>query len=413
MWIFALLAFFSPLGVSLGGGLMLLALVLRRRDWGALARPSVVLSLVFAVYVLVRGWAAMQAYPMHHDIAKYTQGWAWLALWFVPAFWMGRAVNSDRVVLVLALTGLLVGSVMSVHEHGTTILTAGRDDFRIRPISLSLFCGFFLLAVWIHLPALWPRLRGATTWLRMIVGAAALLCSAVLVQIIIRGQSRGAWLAMLVAAFLLAIWTWRRYASSVRASVRSGVIVALVALGAILVMANAEFILYKLNLEKHAASVVLSQGLEAAPVTSMTHRLAMWEYVLKTLPHHPVFGIGPAVGEYLTADSPNPKLHNPEHDNEPFEHFHNLFFQAAMDLGLVGLVLLVAIVGFALGDAVRNVRAGRGDPARLAFVVIALVMTGIWSLFDFRAVYWDWRGFWFLLMSTVFYVSVPREAGEP
>ena len=61
LWIFALLAFYSPLGVSLGGGLMLLALLLQWRDWRELARPSVILSLVFAVYAFARGWVAADA----------------------------------------------------------------------------------------------------------------------------------------------------------------------------------------------------------------------------------------------------------------------------------------------------------------------------------------------------------------
>lgn len=410
--LFSLLAFTSPIGISLGSILMLAALMLEREYWAQLATPSVMLSLVFAIYVLVRGGLAMHAFPAHDDIPRHMLGWLGLAFWFVPAFWISRVEGRDRYMLLLALTGLLAGSFVGAYEHGVTIFTAGRDDFRIRPISLSLYCSFLLFAIWIYLPDQWHRLKAFPAWMRGLLAVGAVLCTGVLVQILIRGQSRGSWLAVLISTLVLIGWSWRRYRSSVSLRLRAGIVAFLVAVGAGLVMVNSDFILRKLTFENHVAQAVYSDGLDAAPVSSMTHRLALWAFAIETIPQHVFFGVGPAVGEYLMADSEDPKLQSPQNSYEPFDHFHNFYLQALMDLGIVGFVLFVAMVAAALREAVRNVRHGGGDKVRLVFAGIALLTTAIWSLFDFRAVHWDWRGYWYLLMSTVFYISVQRSRAD-
>ncbi|HXF62437.1 MAG TPA: O-antigen ligase family protein, partial [Caldilineaceae bacterium] len=103
---------------------------------------------------------------------------------------------------------------------------------------------------------------------------------------------------------------------------------------------------------------------------NMAGRLMIWRRAWYGIGDAPLTGVGLGVFQ-LAAREPYPAL--PDYRPDPdITHAHNLFLQTGLDLGLPGLLALMALLGFAVAALVRLFRAtAPGTPARLWAVGMA------------------------------------------
>ncbi len=169
----------------------------------------------------------------------------------------------------------------------------------------------------------------------------ALLTLTVSLVALVVTQSRGALLAVLGGAALLALLDWittRRWW-----------------LPALLVMATGLGLLAGPFIERALPPP------DSKDTLTLAGRLPIWEAAIRMIGRAPLSGVG--LGGFQTAsalDAAGASTDGPPDSSQGTEHAHNLFLQVASDLGLVGLAAFVALYGLGLRAAYRAWRDGGG-----------------------------------------------------
>ena len=75
---------------------------------------------------------------------------------------------------------------------------------------------------------------------------------------------------------------------------------------------------------------------------TLTGRTVLWEWGLRAIAERPVVGWG-FTGYFNSPQGAIPSLYVPEFDDYVIAHFHNSYIQTAVDLGLLGLLVLILV----------------------------------------------------------------------
>jgi O-antigen ligase len=105
---------------------------------------------------------------------------------------------------------------------------------------------------------------------------------------------------------------------------------------------------------ERAGSIILASG----STISSNGRTELWSTAYERFKDDPLLGVGP--GGFAAV--------------APAFYPHNLFLEVGVELGLVGIVLLVAILAFGANDLVRAWRTGTGADRQDAALVLALLV---------------------------------------
>jgi O-antigen ligase len=128
----------------------------------------------------------------------------------------------------------------------------------------------------------------------------------------------------------------------------------------------------------------------------------------------PWLGWGPGTSRSLIVGSGEVGLWNPE--DGVLKHLHNSYLEMLVQLGVVGFGLWMSMIVILLWGTVAAMRAGRMSQDLGWFILFALLYLAIWSLFNFRMVNQDFRGYWAMLAGIAFSFglrrNVPRLVGE-
>lgn len=421
----ALFSGFALLGISgayLGLSLMLLALLIAPRAWvGLLRQPLVWLSLLCMAYI---GWRALIATsefppPLRDAILEESLNWCLLCLFFLPGWWMSASRRRVLLAFGLMLGGFLLGALLALDSTTLQyILHGGRSGLHFgKPIIFGFHCAVGLLAMVALIQALRvgehqhsaPRRR---RWLWMALAGGALL---LFLQGLILSQSRGVWLAFVPALALT--WFLSRDRSRQapiehrrRSALIAGALMLLILLPTLALHWHS--IGERLAFEQHELSVVLTQGLDEAPLTSSTYRLHLWRFGLDTWLEQPLLGRGPGSSQILIEQAKRPELTNPE-SGLGYDHLHNAYLELLNQLGLVGLTLVLAIIGVLLKTCLQAHRNGQLSRPLFAFLCGNLILIAIYSLTDFRHLHWNWQFYWLILAGAIFSldarIKAPRE----
>jgi len=336
--------------------------------------------------------------------------WARIVV-FVPAAY-AIAARRERLplLLLLALIGLIGG--MLIRMDWVLLLDApgrflsARDGFGFGAIAFGLYSGTALLGLIVLRRRCWQDAQGRARWPRVVAWLVAL---ALVLQGLVMTGSRGAWLAML-AGLAAVLWLQRRQGPMVRSdsvrpstsSVRARVVLVLVGSALLaLLLANSGRVLDRFAEELDTARALATGEIAYDRDSSLSLRLHAQLYGLEAWSERPWLGWGAGTTRSLMEASGELALRSPE--GIVLKHLHNTYLEAAVQLGLGGLVLFLALHLGLIGLVARRLAsaddASTGDSDRdcLIFLVAALVLLLVWDLFDYRLVRQDWRGYWTLL----------------
>jgi hypothetical protein len=162
--------------------------------------------------------------------------------------------------------------------------------------------------------------------------------------------SRAAYVGMAISMMFLLADRWPRVRLGLRLAASGMVILLASLLASWTVFGPTES---SLSLEAiNAAAQDVTLGRTASASGSFAWRLELWPMVIELIVQHPWTGIG--------LNSLLPYIE----DRHNAQHAHNLALQAALDLGIPGLVCFLAIVTIALRHSSRALRELRGTSHR-------------------------------------------------
>lgn len=269
--------------------------------------------------------------------------------------WTRRGAHVS--LLALGLTGVGLGlaliapfavgwsSTQALFASIPTSLPAGLAALFEDTVNANMLAGAlamllpFPLASLVLAPAgSWPSLAGVLPrplawlldrpWLRRLASGTAVLS---MLTVIVLSRSRGAWVATLMAVFVVLVRRWRPLIWLIP--------VAFLALG---------LLAWQGELPKLLEAVGSTDA-----VPNLERRAEIWRRALYIIQDFPFTGIG--AGTFPRVTRVLYPLFRAGPDSQP-PHAHNLLLQVGVDLGIPGLVAFLAMLALALWSAVDSAR---------------------------------------------------------
>jgi O-antigen ligase len=325
-----------------GGVLFALRRPDARVSLGVLRAPVVVLSaLLFVLMVWRLGTSPAYAYGAAKTQLFVIGNLTVLIAAIVVA---QRRADLDRFLLLLVAVAV-VASVVILGSVAAGVATTLPDRFSLSasqsPIGLGRMTGTgILVALWLILTA------------RPTIRFISLITLPLLTIAFLSAGSRGPLVALVVAATLLMVFS---LAGDRKASRR----MPLLMVGAVLAIAIASQVAPGAGFDR-AASIFVGGD----PTTDESNgRSALWGVALQAFLERPAIGLG--TGGFSAVDPAN-------------VYPHNLFLEAAAEWGVVGLLLVAAIIGAGVVAVVQGIRRSHAPsdraPAVLAGTLLAFAL---------------------------------------
>lgn len=378
-YLFALFGPFSTAGSNLSIGLILIATaVVFPLFWRDVRRQPVFwLAVALTAYILARSLLALQVYPeldeSHNphwsDLLKVT-GLAALPL----GWWLYRYPRHVPAILATALAGLLTGAAFAGDWNQILAANFGsRVVWGYSPNYLGTVSGAASLGLlsWLVL----GTKPGARRW-AWFIGLPLLIITAFFLY---TSQSREAWVALPIGLLTLFGAVLKYCHSRRRCSVALASLVGALAAIALAVFAfdGGVLLLKRMTNEWHTMVAALSGQLDAVVAAggSTGLRVEMWLAGLEAATVKPLFGWGPGAGMIVLQG---------EFADMRFGHFHNLYIELLVSLGVVGLGLTAITIICFMRAARRASRLGLWPDALSVGVLAVTAFTAVTVLFAIR-----------------------------
>lgn len=289
---------------------------------------------------------------------------------FVMALIARWARTRDRLVVIAGLVAFAGGAMLTVGFMGSPAfhLTTHARYFRVTfadlipriPLNLpgvaadgvnpNALAGSALLVAPLAIMVATVQSRSTVGMWGLRMGGAA--AAAVSILILAVTQSNTAWFGAIILLVALSL-----------ISRRTRVTVALLAI--------ALFISSQLFIDRSLMDPVTSLFINATK-RSFAVRLALWESAADVLKGSPWFGIG--LNQFHAVATPAPRFE---------AHAHNIFLQVALDIGLIGLIVYVALVGLLFARAARLAMFDRSSARHVAIgAAFSLAAVHLFGLTD-------------------------------
>jgi O-antigen ligase len=182
------------------------------------------------------------------------------------------------------------------------------------------------------------------------------------------------------------------------------VLTGILLLTSLQLLLNWNTIAQRMQYERQELGVIISEGLEEAPLGSSTYRLHLWKFGLAKWLEKPVFGWGPGTTfEMLEAEN-DIALKNP--NGNSFDHLHNAYLEVLFQLGLTGFVLMAIVGTLLMWSIIQAYRKQCLSSYLQAFLLGNFVLIAVYSLTDFRHLHWNWRFYWLIIAGIAFACSL-------
>lgn len=396
--LFAVCSGLASAGVLISLFLMLLCwFPLNYRSLGKLPRdPQLLIILILILYLPVCTLIAVGRYPDQfanhwHTLEK------WLILCAPPllAYWMRRGKVSS--LLFLAVCGIslwldMLWLTLTEWEMLRASIDTNGYNFGRPKIATGLYIGTSILGLMVFMPRLHRYLGADRPTLFYVLWALVL---GLLILAILVADSRGVWLSTGLVLLAAALATVIRHRKTVRWSMirKSGLPVGLaVAIFAGLLAWNHQHVLDRAGKEQNVIQLMLAGQWDNLPYTSIGLRIHVYRAGWEKWQEHPLFGWGPGESRWLVRSLEDENLHI-------LGHFHNIYLELLLRLGLTGFLLFMGFVVSLLLDIAIQFRKGRLPGDVTVFLSGAFFMYLIWGLTDSRWTHLDWMFYWIILTS--------------
>lgn len=446
-----------PAGVS--AGLLLIwvwfLVLLLHRPQPLLPRHLLVwLMLAFALYVLLQ--PLLQPLLPRVASADLASGWAAAFSWsqLVVVVPIAYALRGDEQLvlrlLLLALIGLVLGTLWrldwALFLGDAEAFFDSRPGFGFPALAYALYAGTALIGLLVLRRRCWYRTDGRRRWWALALWFMALV---MLAEAVVLTQARGSWLGLILVALLgLGLWLRGPWRYDGRIPPMHLLVVAAAIL--LLIGLNASKIGERLHEEQAVAEQLLRGETPADQITSLTLRWHAQRFGLELWRERPWFGWGAGTSYPLMLASVAARAVENETDgfyaaalaegelmeairggmqtavderlaaaaegiwhfeDGVLKHLHNSYLELLTQLGLVGFGLWMLIAMLMVWTVYDGVRGGRLSRDLGLFLVLSLVYLAVWSLFNFRMVHQDFRGYWALLAGAALSMSLYRRDG--
>ena len=402
-------AFLSPAAANIGTALLVLAFPFAVMNWRALLRQQAVLAaLLLAVYILLQTPLAAWRSP---DIADHiwtgARGWLRLLVFIPFAYFLGAAPRRLSRLLVLTCIGMIMGMLMNVdwnliRSHPDQFLHH-RTGYRYPAIAFGLYSGAAVLGLVLLARRCWgePGWTAAKVLRRLMW----LVCIVILLQGLVQTYSRGTWIAFTIA-LVTCLWLVRHSVAVVR--IPRSLLALWAAIPVIFIMLNGDQVATRLTEELDTAVKVMRGEKTDVSYSSFELRWNAQLFGLDTWSQRPLLGWGAETSRFLMRTKGNQQIHIRSGDT--LLHLHNTYLEILVQFGLIGFSLLFLLIYLLWRGLAHARRAGRIPADYGMYLVILLVFTLVWCLFDYRVVRLDWRIYWTLLAGTTLSFTMPARA---
>lgn len=303
-----------------------------------------------------------------------TEGIKWVTILLVAVFVHYHAESGRwrvfvAVLVIAATANAVIGIYIFFGGSGADHLLIGGRFFRAfgtfgQPNPFGGFMGIIFplsLAMAVDYGHLWYKHRQGQ---QAAACAAALACAGLIAAALIMSWSRGAWLSVIGALFVMGILLPRRLIHSIF------LFVALSALGLIIWTSGVLPASITERISSSTEEFFAFEDMRGVDITTenyaVVERLAHWQAALNMAQAHPL-GVG--IGGFNAAYAPHRLLNWPQ----PLGHAHNYYLNVLAETGIIGLAAYLVFQGSALLFAAQ----GRAHPsASVRYLAVALV--GSW-----------------------------------
>jgi len=389
--------FFAWLGTAMayvGLFLMLVTFIAGiPENWQQLKHDPVIrLFMVFVVYLLLR--TAWSVYEFPELTAQHIHdGLEWLYLWlFIPVAWW---LKQSRQRIYLALLGLMLGFLISVvwltdWQACDVFVGSMRCGFGFQLILAALFLGTCLLGLLMYAPRLigqktfcWPWFLRLFVWLGLVL---------LVTYALILTQTRTVWLALALILPLLILLRYRDAITDMLKGKRKtefvvGVLIIAIVSGILLIKQSTMNERVEQIKDDGWAIMTLQFDKVDTSSGSLGLRLSMYQKGYEMWLQRPLFGWGVAGvnNEYFYT--------NVDHELAAMSHLHNTYSEPLVRFGLVGGIILLALVGHLLVSLKKAYRCHRVEKDHYYFLMASLALLAIWCFGDYQLFSTDWRVF--------------------
>ena len=380
---FAFSVFYGPAQANQGLLVILAALLLGKAiNFGKLLRdPLFITSGLFLAYLLIRTLAVLpEELDRHKLIVDYATDWALLAL--LPALLVAAACRGGRLrpfhLLGLAVAGFFLKILLKfdwahIGAYLETMLRlqGKRATFGFSSINLACWALFLLIGLIIYGDDYLRHQSRVRNCINLFMLIPALLF---LVFIIIIAKSRTIWL---LSGLFIPSCIFMQFSAATRSGRQAiAVIVILVLLiPAYFLATHPAFFQNRLMRENAVIASIIDSDDRDVPPTSVGRRYYMIRVFLENAGTRPVFGWGPGLSKQLLERSELP-------DMRKVDHFHNIYIEILLQLGLVGFGLFAAMFAV-LTRAVFTVRLPDSESRKLRwFLCCSLLAFGLTGLLN-------------------------------
>ncbi|SHF87579.1 O-antigen ligase [Microbulbifer donghaiensis] len=353
-------AFIWPLADDQVGPLKILLVLVTGwavfRHGRQLLRSPVAWLFGASVLIQILTWVAiLQEHPEFAESSpKLHRFGNWFAFAAI-ACWLGGSVRNTLLLWSVALVALLlapwvVGGGFAEWAAGAT---GQRIDFGLHNAQhTALLFGTALLGLIVLAPRLFRAVKPLSVF-----GFLWLVAVAICLLAVLYSQTRGVWLGLSLAVLFLGIAALR--AAFIRWGAKSWPRLAVISVLSVaaLVAVGAKFggiIVERLDYERETIDAVMAGDFDSAPFTSTGIRLHTWMEALPWIQERPLLGWG-GKGRSLVIEQ---SATMPQHLKDSFGHLHNSYLDLQVNNGLLGSLLLLALVGWLLIGSVKTWRRG-------------------------------------------------------
>ncbi|QHQ38088.1 O-antigen ligase family protein [Microbulbifer hydrolyticus] len=361
-------------------GLLMLAIYGRPVDGVSLRRSGIVWLAVAAIIVALISWGC--SWVTHPHWAESSFKVHRLTNWFamIPvAVLLGGQLRNTYTLWAAALLGLLLSPWISGGgwQEWQQGISGSRVDFGLHNAQhTAMLFGTGALGLLAFAPGI-LRARPGCWVFRAIWALSLIICITALVLT----QTRGGWIGMLFALVVIicaAIVTLRKRFQGQRRYIAAATIATCGTAALVGYLGFGEIVSHRLEAEQKTIALVQQGDLENLPFSSAGIRIRTWAESLQWIAQRPLVGWG-GNGRSLIFDYSN---NLPDEIKKNFGHLHNSYLDLTVNFGLLGLLLLGALVYWLVNRCLRYYRAGLVSGSNVVFCLSFTVFFGVINLFE-------------------------------